>query len=82
VWRGGGGDPNAGPPLPGAAALGAVAEGEFIDADGTVRREPLNRWWSVAFERVSLVRGFALFRGAAESAGLVVVRYHGRAGGP
>jgi hypothetical protein len=37
--------------------LGAVAEAEFIDADGTVRREPLNRCWSVAFERVSPVPG-------------------------
>jgi len=63
VWRGGGGDPNAGPPLPGAAAWGAVAEAEFIDADGAVRREPLSRCWSVAFERVLPVRGFSSFRG-------------------
>ena len=50
-------------PLAGAGALGAVAEAEFIDADGTVRREPLSRCWSVAFERVSPVRRFASFRG-------------------
>jgi hypothetical protein len=59
VWRGGGGDRNAGPPLPGAAAVDAVAEAEFIDADGTVRHEPLSRCWSAAFERVLPVRGFA-----------------------
>jgi hypothetical protein len=63
VWRGGGGDPNASPPLPDAAALGAVAEAEFIDADGAVRREPLSRCWSVAFERVLPVRRFSSFRG-------------------
>jgi hypothetical protein len=71
VWRGGGDDPNAGPPMRGAAALGAVAEAEFIEADGTVRREPLSRCWGVVFERVLPVRGFASFRGSGT----------GRAGG-
>jgi hypothetical protein len=47
---GGGDDRNAGSPLAGTGALGAVAEAEFIDVDGTVRREPLSRCWSVAFE--------------------------------
>ena len=61
--QGGGSDKNAGPPLPGAAAMGAVAEAEFIDADGAVRREPLSRCWNVAFERVLPVRRFASFRG-------------------
>jgi hypothetical protein len=37
-------------PLPG---LGGVAEAEFIDVDGTVRREPLCRCWGVALERVA-----------------------------
>jgi hypothetical protein len=63
VRLGGGGDRDAGSPLPGAAALGGVAEAEFIDADGAVRRELLSRCWSVAFERVLPVRGFAAFRG-------------------
>jgi hypothetical protein len=63
VRRSGGGDRNAGPPLPGAVALGAAAEAEFIDADGMVRRELLSRCWGVAFERVLPVRGFASFRG-------------------
>jgi hypothetical protein len=70
VWRGGGGDRNAGPPLPGATAVGAAVEAEFIDADGTVRREPLSRCWSVAFERVSPVRRFSSFRGQRNRPGL------------
>jgi hypothetical protein len=50
--------------------LGVVVEAEFIDADGVVRREPLSRCWSVAFERVSPVRGFASFRGQRNRPGL------------
>jgi hypothetical protein len=71
VWRDGGDGTNAGPQLAGAGAVGAVAEAEFIDSDGTVRREPLSRRWSLAFERVPPVRGFPSFRGNAT----------GRAGG-
>jgi hypothetical protein len=63
VWRDGGGDLAAGPSLAAAVALGASVEAEFVDVDGTVRREPLSRCWGVAFERVSPVRGFASFRG-------------------
>ena len=70
MWRGGGGDPDAGPPLAGAGALDAAVEVEFIDADGMVRRELLSRCWSVAFERVSPVRGFASFRGQRNRPGL------------
>jgi hypothetical protein len=69
VWRGGG-DRNAGPPLPSATAVGAAVEAQFIDADGTVRRESLSRCWSVAFERVSPVRGFSSFRGQRNRPGL------------
>jgi hypothetical protein len=64
VRRGGGGDRNVGAPLPGPAALGAVAEAEFADVDGTVRREALGRCWSVAFERVLPVRGLRRFGGS------------------
>ena len=49
----------AGRRLAGAAA---GVEVEFIDADGTRRREPLGSCWNVPFERVSPVRGFASFR--------------------
>src|SRR6266700_2732199 len=70
MWRGGGDDREAGPPLADAEAAGTVVEAEFIDADGTVRREPLSRCWSVAFERVSPVRGFASFRGQRNRPGL------------
>jgi hypothetical protein len=67
---GGGDDGQAGPQLAGAGGLGAAVEAEFIDADGTVRREPLGRCWSVAFERVSPVRGFSSFRGQRNRPGL------------
>ena len=70
VWRGGGDDGNAGPQLAGAGAVGAVVDAEFIDADGTVRRESLSRCWSVAFERVLPVRGFSSFRGQRNRPGL------------
>ncbi len=63
MWRDGGDGRNAGPQLTGAGGLDAVAEAEFIDVDGTVRREPLSRCWSVAFERVPPVREFSSFRG-------------------
>jgi hypothetical protein len=56
--------------LPGAWASGVVVEAEFIDPDGVVRREPLSRCWSVAFERVPPVRGFASFRGQRNRPGL------------
>ena len=52
MWRDGDDGRDAGPLLASAGALDAVAEAEFIDVDGTVRREPLSRSWSVAFERV------------------------------
>jgi hypothetical protein len=70
VRRDGGDDGNAGLQLAGAGGLGAVAEAEFIDADGTVRREPLARCWTVAFERVPPVRGFPSFRGQRNRPGL------------
>jgi len=55
------------------SALGrqpAGIEVEFIDADGTLRREPLSGCWNVAFERVAPVRGFASFRGQRNRPGL------------
>jgi len=70
VGRDGGDGRNAGPPLAGTGALGAVVEAEFIDVDGTVRRELLSRCWSVAFERVPPVRGFPSFRGQRNRPGL------------
>jgi hypothetical protein len=71
VWRDGGGDGRSGgPPLAGAGRLGAAVEAEFADVDGTVRREPLSGCWSVAFERVSPVRGFSSFRGQRNRPGL------------
>jgi hypothetical protein len=72
VRQNGGSDKNAGPPLPGAAASGAVAEAEFIDADGTVRAvKPL----LVRGVRAgSTGAGVCVVSGAAEPAGLVVVR--------
>jgi hypothetical protein len=70
VRSGGGEDGNAGLGLAGARGLDAVAEAEFIDADGTVRRELLARCWSVAFERVRPVRGFPSFRGQRNRPGL------------
>ncbi len=66
----GGGDGSAGLSLAGAGALDAVAEAEFVDVDGVVRREPLGRCWSVAFERVRPVRGFPSFRGQRNRPGL------------
>jgi Transposase DDE domain group 1 len=48
----------------------ADVEVEFIDADGTRRREPLSGCWNVTFERVAPVRGFALFRGQRNRPGL------------
>jgi hypothetical protein len=77
----GGDGRNAGPPLAGAGALGAVVEAEFIDVDGIVRRGPLGRCWSVALERFRRC-GVPVVSGAAESAEPVVVRRHGRACGP
>jgi hypothetical protein len=65
-----GDDGNAGPQLAGTGALDAVAEAEFIDADGTVRREPLSLCWNVAFERVRPVRDFPSFRGQRNRPGL------------
>jgi hypothetical protein len=50
VWRGGG-NRDAGSPSAGADAVGAAVEAVFIDADGTVRREPISRCSNVAFER-------------------------------
>jgi len=61
---------NAGPERAGAGGLDAVVQAEFIDADGTVRREPLSRCWSVPFERVLPVRGFPSFRGQRNRPGL------------
>ena len=57
---------------PGRLPAGAAAdvEVEFIDADGTPRREPLSDCWNVAFERVAAVRGFASFRGQRNRPGL------------
>jgi hypothetical protein len=52
------------------AVAAAGAEVEFIDADGTPRREPLSGCWNVAFERVAAVRGFASFRGQRNRPGL------------
>ena len=68
--RDGSDDGNAGLQLAGAGGLDAVAEAEFINVDGTVRREPLSRCWSVAFERVRPVRGFPSFRGQRNRPGL------------
>ena len=48
----------------------ADVEVEFIDADGTRRREPLSGCWNVTFERVAPVRGFASFRGQRNRPGL------------
>jgi len=50
--------------------MAAGVEVEFIDADGTRRREPLSGCWNVAFERVAPVRGFASFRGQRNRPGL------------
>jgi hypothetical protein len=52
------------------AGAAAGVEVEFIDADGTRRREPLSSCWNVAFERVAPVRGFASFRGQRNRPGL------------
>jgi hypothetical protein len=52
------------------AGAAAGVEVEFIDADGTPRREPLSGCWNVAFERVAPVRGFASFRGQRNRPGL------------
>ena len=52
------------------ADAAAGVEVEFIDADGTPRREPLSGCWNVAFERVAPVRGFASFRGQRNRPGL------------
>ena len=52
------------------AVAAAGVEVEFIDADGTPRRGPLSGCWSVAFERVAAVRGFASFRGQRNRPGL------------
>ena len=52
------------------AGAAAGVEVEFIDADGTPRREPLSSCWNVAFERVAPVRGFASFRGQRNRPGL------------
>jgi len=52
------------------AGAAAAVEAEFIDADGTPRREPLSSCWNVAFERVAPVRGFASFRGQRNRPGL------------
>ena len=52
------------------AGAAADVEVEFIDADGTPRREPLSGCWNVAFERVAPVRGFASFRGQRHRPGL------------
>ena len=52
------------------AGTAAGVEAEFIDADGTRRREPLSSCWNVPFERVSPVRGFASFRGQRNRPGL------------
>jgi hypothetical protein len=53
------------------AGTAAGVEVEFIDADGTRRREPLSSCWNVPFERVSPVRGFASFRGQRNRPGLL-----------
>jgi hypothetical protein len=50
--------------------MAADVEVEFIDADGTRRRELLSGCWNVAFERVAPVRGFASFRGQRNRPGL------------
>jgi hypothetical protein len=52
------------------AGATADVEVEFIDADGTPRREPLSGCWNVAFERAAPVRGFASFRGQRNRPGL------------
>ena len=52
------------------AGTAVGVEVEFIDADGTRRREPLSSCWNVPFERVSPVRGFASFRGQRNRPGL------------
>jgi hypothetical protein len=56
----------------GRQRVGAAAdvEVEFIEADGTLRQEPLSDCWNVAFERVAPVRGFASFRGQRNRPGL------------
>ena len=48
-----------------SAVAAADVEIEFIEADGTLRREPLSGCWNVAFERVVPVRGFASSAGSA-----------------
>ena len=58
--------------MAGRRTVGAAAgvEVEFIDADGTLRREPLSGCWNVAFERVAPVRSFPSFRGQVSFPGL------------
>ena len=58
------------------AGAAADVEVEFIDVDGTPRRESLNGCWNVAFERVAAVRGFCVVPRAAQPAGSVVVRHY------
>jgi len=62
----------------GAAAgrRAADVEVEFIEADGTLRREPLSGCWNVAFEPVAPVQGVCVVPRAAQPAGPVVVRHH------
>jgi hypothetical protein len=57
----------------GGPAECAGVELEYVGPDRGRERRPLAACWSARFERVSPVRGFASFRGAAELAGLVVV---------
>jgi hypothetical protein len=52
------------------AGAAADVEVEFIEADGTLRREPLSGCWNVAFEGVAPVRGFASFCGQRNRPGL------------
>ena len=49
----------------GAAGTAVGVEVEFIDADGTRRREPLSSCWNVPFERVAPVRGLPRSAGSA-----------------
>src|SRR6266567_617923 len=60
MWRGGGDDREAGPPLADGGASVTVVEAEFIDLDGTVRQEPLSRgaWRSSGFPRCGSSRRF------------------------